>query len=208
MSIPKHYLAGLSKTDREIQKKAILKARKKYNKKEYFSRPKLESFKSRESRHITDFYKKYKIKISKETLPEIEEKTGVPQSALRKVIKKGEGAYYSSGSRPNQTAHSWAYARLASFLLGRGAYKIDKSVLDNVDKSKIKIKFPESPAGEIPNCCSKLITVGLCKTKKRKEPFKLPRKYSKEYCLNKKKSKKKMGSTEVASCTPFMECSR
>ena len=68
MSIPKHYLAGLSKTDREIQKKALLKARKKYHKKEYLSRPKLESFKSKESRHITDFHKKYNIKISHPTL--------------------------------------------------------------------------------------------------------------------------------------------
>jgi len=210
MSIPKHYLAGLSKTDREIQKRALLKARKKYNKKEYLSRPKLESFKAKESRHITDFHKKYNIKISHNTLPEIAKKTGIPQSALRKVIKKGEGAYYSSGSRPNQTAHSWAYARLASFLLGRGAYKIDKHVLENVDKSKIKIKFPKSPqGGEIPDCCSKSVTgnkKGSCKLSKRKEPFKLPRKYSKEYCLNKKKSKKKMGFTEKASCTPFLEC--
>ena len=214
MSIPKQYLAGLSKTDRVIQKKALLKARKKYNKKEYLSRPKLESFKSKESRHITDFHKKYNIKISHQTLPEIAKKTGIPQSALKKVIKKGEGAYYSSGSRPNQTAHSWAYARLASFLLGRGAYKIDKHVLDNVDKSKIKIKFPQSQQGgapkkRIPNCCNKTITgkrKGSCKLNTRRDPFKLPRRYSKEYCLDKKKSKKKMGSTEIASCTPFLEC--
>ena len=59
MGIPKHYLDGLSKTDREIQKRALLKARKKYNKKEYLSRPKLKSFKTKESRHITDFHKKY-----------------------------------------------------------------------------------------------------------------------------------------------------
>ena len=31
MRIPKHYLDGLSKTDRDIQKRALLKARKKYN---------------------------------------------------------------------------------------------------------------------------------------------------------------------------------
>ena len=46
MSIPKQYPAGLSKTDREIQKKALLKARKKYNKR-YLSRPKGKSFKSK-----------------------------------------------------------------------------------------------------------------------------------------------------------------
>ena len=26
---------------------------------------------------------------------------------MDKIVKKGMGAYYSSGSRPNQTAHSW-----------------------------------------------------------------------------------------------------
>ena len=76
MSIPKAILKGLqlSKTDRKIQKRALLKAIKKYNKKEYLSRPKLESFKSKESRHITDFHKKYNIKISHHTLPEIAKK--------------------------------------------------------------------------------------------------------------------------------------
>lgn len=213
MSIPKHYLAGLSKKDRKIQEEAIKLAKKGYDKKKYVSRPKLESFKSKESRHIRDFHRKYNIKISQSTLPEIAKVTGVPESALKRVIKKGKGAYYSSGSRPNQTAHSWAYARLASFLLGRGAYKIDKGVLDNVDKSKIKIKFPKSQSGgtkkKILNCCSKSVTgkeEGECILPTRKEPFKLPRRYSKEYCLNKKKSRKKMGFTETASCTPFINC--
>ena len=43
-------------------------------------------------------------------------------------MDKGKGAYYSSGSRPNQTAHSWAYGRLASVILGGPARKIDKSI--------------------------------------------------------------------------------
>ena len=34
------------------------------------------------------------------------------------IIKKGQGAYYSSGSRPNQTPHSWGYARLGSSISG------------------------------------------------------------------------------------------
>ena len=45
-----------------------------------------------------------------------------------KVMDKGKGAYYSSGSRPNQTAHSWAYGRLASVILGGPARKIDKDI--------------------------------------------------------------------------------
>jgi hypothetical protein len=49
--------------------------------------------------------------------------------ALKKIVNKGEGAYYSSGSRPNQTAHSWGYARLGSTLTGGPASKIDYSIL-------------------------------------------------------------------------------
>ena len=43
MSYPKHYISGLSKSDTKIQQKALLKARKMYNKNVYVSRPKLKS---------------------------------------------------------------------------------------------------------------------------------------------------------------------
>lgn len=36
--------------------------------------------------------------------PELARATGCAQAALRQILKKGEGAYYSSGSRPNQSA--------------------------------------------------------------------------------------------------------
>jgi hypothetical protein len=45
-------------------------------------------------------------------------------------VKKGEGAYYSSGSRPNQTPQSWAYARLASAITGGKASLVDYSILE------------------------------------------------------------------------------
>jgi len=38
------------------------------------------------------------------TYKQISNKTGIPVGALKEVVKKGMGAYYSSGSRPNQTA--------------------------------------------------------------------------------------------------------
>ncbi len=41
---------------------------------------------------------------------------------------KGEGAFYSSGSRPNQTPQSWAYARVYSYLLGGPARKVDSDI--------------------------------------------------------------------------------
>ena len=49
---------------------------------------------------------------------------------MDKIVKKGMGAYYSSGSRPNQTAHSWGRARLFSALSGGPASKIDYKILE------------------------------------------------------------------------------
>ena len=44
------------------------------------------------------------------------------------ILKKGRGAYYSSGSRPNQSSSSWAYARLASVITGGKARKVDNKI--------------------------------------------------------------------------------
>ena len=44
--------------------------------------------------------------------------------------KKGQGAYFSSGSRPNQSAHSWGRARLASAITGGKSAAVDFSILD------------------------------------------------------------------------------
>jgi hypothetical protein len=57
-------------------------------------------------------------------------KTGCSVRGLKKIVNKGEGAYFSSGSRPNQTAQSWGYARLASAITGAGASVVDFSILE------------------------------------------------------------------------------
>ena len=62
--------------------------------------------------------------------------TGIPFKAVNAVFKKGEGAYYSSGSRPGQSPQSWAYARLYSYILGGPARKTDKSITE-----KYNVKF-------------------------------------------------------------------
>ena len=134
--IPKQYLAGLSRDNREKQLKALKASRKAYREGVYIPRPKLASFESKKSRHVVDFERRYNTKIT--DLKAVARVTGVPVPALEKIIKKGMGAYYSGGSRPNQTAHSWAYARLGSVLLKRNSYKIDKHVLDKYKEKKIK----------------------------------------------------------------------
>ncbi len=50
---------------------------------------------------------------------------------MKKVYKRGLGAYYSAGSRPKVSAHQWAMGRLKSFVTGKGgARKADKDLLN------------------------------------------------------------------------------
>jgi hypothetical protein len=74
-------------------------------------------------------YKKGKYYTRKRVKSELSKMSGCSVSSLAKVIKKGEGAYYSSGSRPNQTAQSWGIARLASALTSGKAGAIDYNIL-------------------------------------------------------------------------------
>ena len=60
---------------------------------------------------------------------ELSKKSKCSVRSLRAITKKGRGAFYSSGSRPMQTAQSWARARLASALTGGPASKIDYHLL-------------------------------------------------------------------------------
>jgi len=75
--------------------------------------------------------KKYGTKISdyKFISKNIITKTGID-----KILDKGRGAYYSAGSRPNQTAESWARARLASVIMGGPARRIDKDIWNKYKK--------------------------------------------------------------------------
>jgi hypothetical protein len=85
-------------------------------------RPRLKSAISRRSSWAKRFEKKYGRKIT--------DLAFINKQILRKpgtdgVLAKGRAAYYTYGSRPNQTQHSWAYARLASVIMGGAARKVD-----------------------------------------------------------------------------------
>ncbi len=55
---------------------------------------------------------------------------GFSPATLRKVYKRGLGAYYSSGSRAGVSAHQWAAGRVRSFVTGRGgARKADADLI-------------------------------------------------------------------------------
>jgi len=131
--IPKKYTKGLSYKDKKKQIKNIKTAKKSYKKKKYIDRQKLKSYKNKKS----SWTKKFKDKYGNITkLHEISKKTGVPKKALMAVLKKGRGAYYSSGSRPNQTAESWARARMYSYIMGGPTRKYDKEIT-----KKYNVKF-------------------------------------------------------------------
>jgi hypothetical protein len=71
-------------------------------------------------------------------------KTGCKLSALKQIVKKGEGAYYSSGSRPNQTPQSWGIARLASSITGGNASTVDFHIIKGCDHKKKAYKLAVS----------------------------------------------------------------
>tara|TARA_R100001224_G_C3982275_1_gene136325 strand:+ start:115 stop:774 length:660 start_codon:yes stop_codon:yes gene_type:complete len=118
-NIPKQYIPE-SLTDEDLAKqvKSI---------KEEKGRPQVDSFKSKRSNWVKDFEDKYGTKIS--DFDFIEKKI-LKKEGIKQVLNKGVGAYYSAGSRPNQTATSWSRARLASVIMGGPARKIDKKIWD------------------------------------------------------------------------------
>ena len=126
----KKYLPkSLSKKDKIKQKRELNKSRKDYRKKKgkqkYHSRPKLKSYKNKSSSWTQKFHKLYP---SAKSYLEISKATGIPSCALKTVVRKGKGACYSSGSRPNQTAESWGKARMYSYILGGKTRKVDNHV--------------------------------------------------------------------------------
>ena len=138
LNVPQRYIPGiLSKKDKDKQKKNLIKSRKLYKKGKYYTRPKVKTFKSRKSNHLQRAEKLYKIKKIQPSA-ELARKTKCKRSALEKIVNKGRGAYFSSGSRPNQTGESWGLARLASSISGGNAAISDFHVLKDGCKSSSK----------------------------------------------------------------------
>lgn len=138
MKINLRYLPmRLTRKDRKKQGKQLMKSRRLYKKGIYYSRPKINSFKSTKSPHVIKAEKMYHVdKIG--ATDELAKATGCSKQALAKIINKGEGAYFSSGSRPNQSAQSWGIARLASSITSGKAAAVDYNILEEGCKSKSK----------------------------------------------------------------------
>ena len=155
MKVPVRYLPkSLSNKDRKKQSRMLLKSRKQYKKHKYYTRKKVASFKSQKSKHILKAQKLYGIK-NMTVNKQLASKTGCKLSALKQIVKKGEGAYYSSGSRPNQTPQSWGLARLASAITAGKAAAVDYNIIEKgckhnkkafllANKSRKKYKYGHS----------------------------------------------------------------
>lgn len=134
MEFIKRYIPKqLSLQDKLRQKRELNKSRRLYrsssSKNRYYTRKKLKSFHSKPSNHVTNAKKIYGVEKIGAT-PELAKKSGCSVGTLRKIIQKGQGAYFSSGSRPNQTGQSWGVARLASSLTSGKAAAVDYSILE------------------------------------------------------------------------------
>ena len=152
---PSRYIPeNLTRKDKEKQYKMLLKSKKLYKDKKYYTRKNVSSYKNKKSNHIVNASRIYNIETIRPN-KELALKTGCNVSALKQIVKKGEGAYYSSGSRPNQTPQSWGLARLASAITAGKAAAVDYNIIEKgckhnkkafllANKSRKKYKYGHS----------------------------------------------------------------
>jgi hypothetical protein len=151
VKVPLRYLPKrLTRKDKKKQTQMLLKSRKLYKSHKYFTRKKVASFKSKPSPHVADAIRIYKLKQGNvKPSQELVKATGCTLGALNKIVQKGEGAYFSSGSRPNQSAQSWGLARLASSVTGGKAAAVDYSIIsEGCDHNKKAFKLAEKSRKE------------------------------------------------------------
>jgi hypothetical protein len=136
-SIPRRYVPYyLSMEDLRKQLESIVSGK---------DRPILKSGKTRRSQWTIKAEKYFgKENTSKEDMAKFLSK-GNPErekeiyAGLDEIFKKGESAYYSSGSRVLQTPQSWGYARVFSVLFNGKSRKIDKEIVEKYNLPLLKI---------------------------------------------------------------------
>ena len=160
IKFPIRYIpTNITKKDKQNQINMLIKSKNLYKKHKYYTRKNIASYKNIKSKHILNARKIYNIK---NILPNknLSLKTGCKISALKQIVRKGEGAYYSSGSRPNQTPQSWGLARLASALTSGKAAAVDYDIIKKgcnhkkkafilANKSRKKYKYGHSKTKKI-----------------------------------------------------------
>lgn len=129
-TFPLRYLPKqLSNKDKKKQVSMLLKSKRMYKNNVFYTRKRVASYKNKKSNHILDARKIYGIDTVTPN-KELATKTGCSISALKQIVRKGEGAYFSSGSRPNQTAQSWGLARMASSITSGKSAAVDFKIIE------------------------------------------------------------------------------
>jgi hypothetical protein len=130
--VPMRYVPrALSRKDRRKQIAMLKRSRRLYKRGKFYGRTtKLKSYPHVASKHTDVARRMYNME---KIVPNaaLAAATGCSVGSLQKIVKKGEGAFYSSGSRPNQSPQSWGYARLASAITGGKAAGVDYAILQN-----------------------------------------------------------------------------
>ena len=128
---------SLSKKDKKKAIQELNKSIQSYKNKKYYIRLPIKGFKTKKSKHLENVTKIYGIK---NTYPsnELAKATKCKKIGLEKIVKKGQGAYFSQGSRPSQTPHSWGNARLASAITGGKASVRDYHILEKYCQNNSK----------------------------------------------------------------------
>lgn len=131
--VPDRYVPkSLTETQRKKQIKSIF---------EGTDRPIFKDRRKRRSSWTIKFNERYGDDIKKQggkkNLKTISIVTKIPLKALQEIFNKGKAAYYTSGSRPGQTANSWAYGRIYAYIMG--GTKIRK--IEQHITNKYKVKF-------------------------------------------------------------------
>jgi hypothetical protein len=133
--VPKKYVKGSknpAKTKKEIKSTAS-KYKKGTLTKEDMNKVVKQRVASTKMKKGGEVKKKKSGGSAEATLKKYASQYNMPVGTLRKVMKRGQGAYFSSGSRPGQTPTSWGLARAKSFASGKGgARKADKDLYDKV----------------------------------------------------------------------------
>ena len=212
--IPLKYYANIkNKKERKDAVRKIIQSRKDYKRKIYNNRGRVRSAEKKSSPHVLKAKKMYDLKSMK-NLSRIHQKTGCSFKSLRKILKKGKGAFYSSGSRPNQSPDSWAYARLASSITGGPASRVDCKHLreGNCNQHVLRLASKQgcgnnatqrsatTACSKVPFDCNKK-NKKLCRRLKKCQInngsyFSIPRKFSRRECSQMKTK----GFSQRSSC--------
>ncbi len=125
----------ISANQRKLTKELIPdeKPKKKKTQKELFEKGKEDKPKKKGLTYKEKFNKKHKQPLNKSnSLKEISLLSGYELKGIKKIVEKGEGAFYSNPQsvRPQvKSARQWGVSRLYSAVMGGKAAKIDKDLL-------------------------------------------------------------------------------